>query len=184
MKICSVSLRGIYSKQRGTVETVQRWKQTGWVTSDENDSVSWGIAVSDLLLGVLHSVKSLLCPLTPRSLSPYIKFSLPHLIPYACDCFTLFFRLHNPKGKCLPSYNKKTSCTNDFLLRIINSIHFALPWSAIYKTFIFLFYLPVTSFSDCFDFFNCRLSWICASAYFIWIFRINCNVMCFVFQFT
>lgn len=52
--------------------------------------------------------KPFMPPPAPRSLSPYIKFSLPHLIPYACDCFfTLFFRLHNPKGKCLPSYNKK-----------------------------------------------------------------------------
>lgn len=53
---CSSFPRGTEFK----MGAVQRWTQTGCVTSAENDSVSQGTAVSDLLSCALHSVKSLL----------------------------------------------------------------------------------------------------------------------------
>lgn len=114
---------------------------------------------------------------------PYHRtLSSAFLIPYACDCFfTLFFQLDNPKGKCLPSYDKKNELYKWIFASNYKQHTFCLTLVSHIQNIYF--YLPVMSFSYCFDFFNCRLSWICVSAYFIWIFRINCNVMCFVFQF-
>lgn len=109
MEICSVSLLGIYSKQWSSVETVQRWKQTGWVTSAENDSVSWGIHISDLLLGVLHSVKSLLSFLS-RSLAPFpylCALSSASPIPCAHNCFPTasFSSTRQPDRKIFLSFS-------------------------------------------------------------------------------
>lgn len=101
---------GLNSKWWNTQGTVRRWKQTARVTSAENDSVSSGTAVSDLLLCALHSVKSLLW-FSPFRISVKLSLAFPYHTPSTVSPPPpphSIFQLDNPIWKWYPRmFNKE-----------------------------------------------------------------------------